>query len=113
MELGPKSFLNGAHLSAKRSVCLGRSSSVGLGSRVFDSDQHDLDAERLEQTDPVRIGDFVWIASDVTVLKGVTIGDHSIIGARSLVTRDVPAHSLAFGIPAEVRGKVGDRSHAR
>jgi hypothetical protein len=113
VELGPDTFLNGAHLSAKQSLCLGRRSSVGLGSRIFDSDQHDFDAERPERTASVCIGDFVWIASDVTVLQGVTIGDHSVIGTRSVVTRDVPAHSLALGIPAVVRGTVGDRSNAR
>ena len=52
-------------------------------------------------------------ASDVTVLRGVSIGEHSIVGACSLVTRDVPPHSVAFGQPAEARGKVGDRSNAR
>ena len=64
---------------------------MGPGSRVFDSDQHDFDAEHPEVAAPVAIGDYVWIASDVTVLRGVTIGEHSVIGARSLVTRDVPA----------------------
>ena len=59
------------------------------------------------------IGDHVWIASDVTVLRGVTIGAHAVIGTRSLVTNDVPPHGLAFGIPARVRGVVGDRSKTR
>jgi acetyltransferase-like isoleucine patch superfamily enzyme len=59
------------------------------------------------------IGDYVWVASDVTVLRGVTIGEHSVIGARSLVTSDIPPHSLAFGSPARVRGSVGDRSRVR
>ena len=58
----------------------------------------------------VRIGEFVWVASDVTVMRGVTIGDHAVVGARSVVLRDVPAHTLAFGTPAEARGAVGDRS---
>ena len=110
---GPDCFLNGCHLSAKRSVRLGRRSWVGLGSRVFDSDQHDADADRLEQIAPVSIGDHSWVAADVTVLKGVSIGSHCIVGTRSLVTRDVPDHRLAFGFPAEVRGEVGDRSQAR
>ncbi|MEM7409052.1 MAG: acyltransferase [Myxococcota bacterium] len=110
---GPDCFLNGCHLSAKRRVTLGRRSWVGLGTRVFDSDQHDADAERLEERAPVSIGDFSWVAADVTVLKGVSIGRHCIIGTRSLVTRDVPDHRLAFGFPAEVRGEVGDRSQAR
>ena len=113
IEIGPDAFLNGANLSAKQRVRLGRRAFVGLGSRVFDSDQHDFDAERPEQTAPVEIGDHVWIASDATVLRGVSIGDHSVIGTRSLVTRDVAAHTLAFGVPATARGSVGDRSRAR
>jgi hypothetical protein len=113
LRLGPDSFLNGCHLSAKRSVVLGRRAWVGLGSRVFDSDQHDFDAEHPEVIAPVEIGDYTWVAADVTVLKGVRIGSHCIVGARSLVTRDVPDHSLAFGIPATVRGRVGDRSKTR
>ncbi len=113
LRTGPDAFLNGCHLSAKRSLRLGRRAWVGLGSRVFDSDQHDFDAERPEQIAPVEIGDHSWVASDVTVLKGVRIGSHCIVGTRSLVTRDVPDHSLAFGVPAEVRGRVGDRSRTR
>ena len=113
IEIGPEAFLNGCHLSAKREVVLGRRAWVGPGSRVFDSDQHDLDAARRERVDRVLIGDHAWIASDVTVLRGVTIGPHAIVGTRSLVTGDVPAHGLAFGVPARVRGVVGDRSKAR
>jgi len=113
LTLGPEAFLNGCHLSAKRSLTLGRRAWVGPGSRVFDADQHDFDAEHPEVVAPVVIGDCAWIASDVTVLRGVTIGEHSVIGARSLVTRDVPPHSLAFGTPATVRGRVGDRSRVR
>jgi len=111
--VGPDAFLNGCHLSAKHSVRLGRRAWVGLGARVFDADQHDYDADHPEQIAPVEIGDHVWIAADVTVLRGVRIGSHSIVGTRSLVTRDVPDHSLAFGVPAEVRGRVGDRSRTR
>mgnify|MGYP001440886405 CR=1 FL=1 len=74
---------------------------------------HDYDAERSEVVAPVEIGDYTWVASDVTILKGVRIGSHCIVGTRSLVTHDVPDHSLAFGSPATVRGKVGDRSKAR
>jgi acetyltransferase-like isoleucine patch superfamily enzyme len=113
IHLGPGSFLNAAYLSAKREVRLGRNANIGLGSRVFDSDQHDRDGDHLEVTEPVRIGDFVWVASEVTILRGVTIGDHSVVGTRSLVTRDIPPHTLAFGVPAQPRGSVGDRSEAR
>ncbi len=113
IEIGPESFLNGCHISAKREVRLGRRVFVGTGSRIFDADQHDLDADRPETAEPVAIGDHVWVAADSTVLRGVAIGAHSVIGTRSLVTRDVPAHTLAFGQPAEPRGTVGDRAKAR
>ena len=110
IELGRDCFLNGCHLSAKSSLRLGRSAWVGPGSRLFDSDQHDLDDQTPELTQPVVVGDFTWIASDVTVLRGVVIGSHCVIGARSLVTRSIPEHTLAYGVPARPGGEVGDRS---
>lgn len=113
LEIGPEGFLNGCHLSAKESLVLGRRVWVGPGSRVFDADQHDLDDARPERRAPVAIHDHVWIASDVTVLRGVTIGAHSVVGARSVLTRSLPGHTLAVGAPAQPRGPVGDRTHAR
>ena len=111
LRIGPDSLLNGCHLSAKAEVSLGRRVWIGPGTRVFDSDQHDLDADHPEVPDPVRIDDHAWVASDVTVLRGVKIGAHSVIGARSLVTNDIPEHTLAYGIPARPHGAVGDRTH--
>lgn len=111
--VGPEALLNGCTVSAKREVVIERKAMVGPGSRIYDADQHDLDAERREVVAPVRIGELAWVASDVTVMRGVTIGAHAVVGARSLVTRDVPPHTLAYGTPAEPRGSVGDRSTAR
>jgi acetyltransferase-like isoleucine patch superfamily enzyme len=113
VEIGPDCLLNGCHVSAKRSVVLERRAWVGPGSRIFDSDQHDFDAEHPERTAPVRIGECAWVASDVTVLRGVTIGAHSVVGARSLVTADVPPHTLVYGVPARPQGAVGDRAAVR
>jgi acetyltransferase-like isoleucine patch superfamily enzyme len=111
--IGAEALLNGCHLSAKREIALGRRVWIGFGSRILDSDQHDLDAERRERAEPVRVGDHTWIAADVTVLRGVSIGTHCVVGARSLLTRSLPDHTLAFGQPAIPRGRVGDRSEAR
>lgn len=113
LEIGPDCMLNGCHLSAKSRVRLGRRVFVGPGVRVFDADQHDLDDARPERVEPVTIDDHAWIASDATVLRGVSIGAHAIVGARSLVTAPVPAHRVAHGVPARLRGEVGDRSRAR
>ena len=51
---------------------------------------------------PVKIGRDVWLGAKVTVLKGVSIGDGAIIGANSVVTRDVPPRAIAVGSPARV-----------
>ncbi len=51
---------------------------------------------------PIEIGHGVWIASRVTVLAGVTIGDGAIVAAGSVVTRDVPANVMVAGVPARV-----------
>jgi len=112
IELGREVWLNACSLSAKGEIVLDQGASVGPGSRVYDSDQHDFDADHPEQTAAVRIGAYTWVTSSVTVLKGVTIGAHCVVGAHSLVNRDIPDHRLAFGVPARVRGEVGDRTNA-
>lgn len=56
----------------------------------------------LESADPIVIGDNVWLGGGVIVCPGVTIGDDCVIGAGAVVTRDIPARSLAVGSPARV-----------
>ncbi len=109
MTIGDGSWLNGCHLSAKSSVEVGKGAMIGPGVRVFDADQHDLDDVTPETIGAIRIGDYVWITSDVTVLRGVELGSHSIVAARSVVTRSLPPHCLAIGSPASAKGKVSDR----
>jgi len=62
----------------------------------------------LEYTHPVTIGDNVWICAGVIVLPGVTIGANSVIGAGSVVTKDIPPDSLAVGNPCKVIRKVNE-----
>ena len=58
--------------------------------------------KHLSVAKPVTIGNDVWIGGNVTILPGVTIGDRCTIGAGSVVTRDIPAGSLAVGNPCRV-----------
>ena len=113
IQIGAEGFLNGCHLSAKSTLRLGRRAWVGFGSRLIDADQHDLDALHPERVAPIEVGECAWIAGDVTVMRGVRIGAHAVVGAGSLVSKDVPDHRVAFGRPASVRGEVGDRSQTR
>lgn len=61
-----------------------------------------------EYAKPIIIGNNVWIASNVVVTGGVTIGDNCVIGAGSVVTRDIPPNSFAVGVPCRVIRKITD-----
>ncbi|ASA20177.1 sugar O-acetyltransferase [Paenibacillus donghaensis] len=67
---------------------------------------HPLDVEQrnqgLEYAYPITVGNNVWFGANVTVLPGVTIGDNSVIGAGSVVNRDIPAGVIAAGNPCKV-----------
>jgi len=56
----------------------------------------------LHSKGPVTIGNNVWLGNNVCVMPGVTIGDGAVIGANSVVTHDIPAYSMAVGVPARV-----------
>lgn len=56
-------------------------------------------------TSPVKIGDRVWIGENVVILKGVSIGNGCIIGANSVVTKDVPDNCIVTGVPAKILKK--------
>lgn len=58
---------------------------------------------------PVKINKNVWLGSSVMIMKGVTIGDGCVIGAKSLVNHDIPPNSIAVGIPAKIVRKRGER----
>ncbi|MDO4292347.1 MAG: sugar O-acetyltransferase [Eubacteriales bacterium] len=58
---------------------------------------------------PVTIGNNVWIGGSCVILPGVTIGDHSIIGAGSVVTRDIPDNVVAYGNPCRVRRPITEQ----
>ena len=78
---------------------------------------HPLDVERrnagLEYALPIRIGNNVWIGAQVCVLPGVTIGDNSVIGAGSVVTKDIPSGVLAAGNPCRVIRPITEADAAR
>ena len=71
----------------------------------FDNPQLRIDDQGVS-THPVTIGDDVWIGANAVVLPGVTIGSHSVIAAGAVVTKDIPPHSLAAGVPATIKKKL-------
>lgn len=114
LSIGDYTRINGVHISVKRSVTIGSRTRIGPYSLIMDSDFHDIsDTFKEGKIQPVTIGDDVWIASKVIVLKGVTIGNGAMVAAGSVVTRDVPAHTLVAGVPArpikKLRGTNGEK----
>lgn len=73
---------------------------------VLTTATHPTDATQrlsgVEYALPISIGNYVWLGCNVTVLPGVTIGEGAVIGAGSTVTKDVPAYTVAVGVPARV-----------
>jgi maltose O-acetyltransferase len=58
---------------------------------------------------PITLGDNVWLGGGVIVCPGVTIGEHTVVGAGAVVTRDLPAGVVAYGNPARVVREIGER----
>lgn len=82
-------------------------------SCTFSTAGHPIDKERrnegLEYAHPITVGDDVWFGANVTVLPGVKIGSNVVIGAGSLVNKDIPDGSLAFGNPCKVIRKITEK----
>ncbi|WP_424681178.1 sugar O-acetyltransferase [Frateuria sp. YIM B11624] len=107
IHLGPGVFLNfGCVILDVVEVRIGERTQIGPGVQILAAD-HPRDPARratgLEFGRPVRIGRNVWIGAGALILPGVTVGDDAVIGAGSVVTRDVPAGATVVGNPARVR----------
>jgi maltose O-acetyltransferase len=102
--IGDKTFINyGSSISAHESVQIGRNCLLGHYSFIIDNDHHTVgDQYRTPPSKPVVIEDRVWLGARVIVLPGVRIGHDSVVGAGSVVTKDIPPFSVALGNPARV-----------
>jgi len=94
----------GSRISASDEIRIGNSVMMANSVYIADSDWHGVydRTERDERKTPVVIGDNVWLGDHSVVLKGVTIGENSVVGANAVVTRDVPPNVVVAGIPARV-----------
>lgn len=104
--IGEGTFINyGAYLMDGAPITIGKSCFIGPNCGMYTATHPLLAEERnrgLEKAKPITIGDNVWLGGDVTILPGVTIGEGSIIGAKSLVNKDIPPNVIAAGNPCKV-----------
>jgi acetyltransferase-like isoleucine patch superfamily enzyme len=104
ISIGDHTFINyGTSISAYEKVRIGHHCLLGHHTLIVDRNEHGV--EHREVVPPpaqVIIEDHVWIGSHVVILPGVFVGHHSVIGAGSVVTKDIPANCVAVGNPARV-----------
>jgi maltose O-acetyltransferase len=104
LTIGPRTFVNyGCSFAATARVAIGADCLFGPYVNITDNDFHDLrDRTRQPEAQPVIIGDHVWIGTRALILPGVSIGAGAVVGAGSVVTRDVPPNGVVAGNPARL-----------
>ena len=109
LEVGDHVGMSGVVLHCAREIVIEAYVNLGAGVKVYDTDFHPLGwrerrihDKKCIRTAPVRICEDVWIGAGATILRGVTIGARSIVGAGAVVTRSIPPDSVAVGVPARV-----------
>ena len=102
IRIGPHCYIDRCHLYALAPIEVGRNTIVGRDAFIC-TGSHDVNSEEFTLvTKPIRIGDFVWIATGAIILPGVTIGNGAVVGAGAVVSHDVPSGSVVVGNPARV-----------
>ena len=106
LTIGDRVLLNeGVNISCYRSISIGENTQIADFTTIYDTNFHRVSPDSEVVTEPVVIGKNVWIGARTIVLPGVTIGDHSVIAAGSIVRDDIPDRSVAVGVPARVVSK--------
>ena len=106
ISIGARTFVNyDCVLLDCNTIAIGEEVQIGPGVHIYTA-THPLDAKTRrsgwESADPVRIGNGVWLGGGAIVCPGVAIGDNTVVGAGSVVTKDLPANVLAVGNPCRV-----------
>ena len=99
--IGDNCGFSGTVIGSFCRIELGNNVRCGANTLITDADWH-LDDARSGEPKPVFIKDNVWLGEGVKVLKGVTIGENSVIGAGSIVVKDIPSNVIAAGNPCRV-----------
>ena len=116
LTLGDRVGLSSSTIVAGNSIEIGEDTILGAGSMVLDNDFHAIGSgfswltEYSKNSKPVKIGRGCFIGARSIILKGVTLGDRVVIGAGSVVTKDVPAYTIAAGNPARIVGSIPNSS---
>ena len=111
--IGDGSGLSNCAIFAAKSVTIGSQVMIGAGVKIYDTDFHSVDfIARMENRPPVKtavtIEDGAFIGAHSIILKGVSVGEKSVIGAGSVVTKSIPGNEIWAGNPARFIRKIGN-----
>lgn len=112
LEIGDNCGFSNTAFTCANHIKIGSDVFIGSGCRIYDTDFHPIDYnERIKlaptaKTAPIIIDDGVFIGADSTILKGVHIGKHCIVGAGSVVTKNIPDNEVWAGNPAKFIKKI-------
>ena len=107
VSIGKNTFINqNVFFDAPLPISIGKYCDIGFNT-IFTTSQHNLKSNlsslrELITADPIIVEDFVWIGANATVLSGVRIGEGAVVGAGSVVTKNVPPATVVVGNPAKV-----------
>jgi acetyltransferase-like isoleucine patch superfamily enzyme len=107
VKIGSKTTIGSAHIAVtepNRRVIIGEDCMFSNSIEFRTGDSHSIidTKKRINMAKDIVIGNHVWIGAHSIILKGVKIGDNSMIGINSIVTQDIPNNSVAAGIPSKV-----------
>ncbi len=118
LAIGNYCGISGSTIWATTKIQIGNHVNIGANCSIIDGDMHSTDWKEREKNDinpkavsnyksqPIIIGNNVWIGENCIILKGVSIGDRSIIAAGSIVTKNIPADCVAGGNPCSFIKKI-------
>lgn len=95
----------GCYIQGISGIIFGSNIEIAAGVKIISSNHTEEDYSKSKKAKPISIGNNVWIGTNAIILPEVTIGENVIIGAGSVVTRDIPSHSVAAGNPCRVLRK--------
>lgn len=100
-KMGSGSYIaDGGFVSVATSLSIGENCAISWEVQIIDNDGHRLDGNT--PTQPIVIGNHVWIGSRTMILKGTELGDGCVVAAGAVVSGKFPPHSLIGGVPAKV-----------
>lgn len=111
LSIGNYVYMNaGTSIEAWNDVQIGDQIFMAPFASIIDNDRHEVGHGAVLYKGPTIVGNNVWLGRNAAVMSGVTVGDGSVIGVNSVVTRDIPPNSFAAGAPARAIRKLEIRS---